>query len=115
MVVAVAVVVAVHPTVTMITSKIVFPMPRLMVLQQNSKSKIATILYMEAVELVEPVEAVEAVELVAVVAVVAVKILTIQEVVIQVARKTITTITKPTISLTYKIRDLQYQNLRYLT
>ena len=108
-VVVAAVVVAVHPTVTMITSKIVFPMPRLMVLQQNSKSKIATILYMEAVEPVEPVEAV------ALVAAVAVKILTIQEVVIQAARKTIMTITKPTISLTYKIRDLQYQNFRYLT
>ena len=40
---------------------------------------------------------------VAAVAAVAVKILTIQEVVIQEARKTIMTITKPTISLTYKI------------
>jgi hypothetical protein len=70
-VVVATVVVAVHPTVTMITSKIVFPMPRLMVLQHNSKSKIATILYMKAVA---------AVAAVAVVAVVEVKTPTIQEV-----------------------------------
>jgi hypothetical protein len=49
-------------------------------------------------------EGVEAVE-----AAVAVEILTIQEVVTA-TRKTIITITKPTISLTYKIRNLQYQN-----
>ena len=88
-VVVATVVVAVHPTVTMMSSKIVFPMPRLMVLQQNSKSKIATILYMEAVATV------------AAVAAVAVKTPTILEIVIRAARKTIMTITKPTISLTY--------------
>jgi hypothetical protein len=57
-----------------------------------AESKIAMILYMEGVE-----------------AAVAVEMLTIQEVVTA-TRKTIITITKPTISLTYKIRNLQYQN-----
>ena len=72
MVIVAMVVVAVHPAAIMSSSKIVFPIPRPMVLQQNSKSKIATILYMEAV---------------AAVAAVAVKIPAIQEVVIQAAKK----------------------------
>jgi hypothetical protein len=77
MVVVATVVVAVLPAANMSSSKIVFPMPRQMGLQQNSKSKIATILYMEAVA--------------AVAAVAAVKIPAIQEVVIQAAKKTIKT------------------------
>ena len=94
MVVVAMVVVAVHLTVTITISKIVFPMPRLMVpiprlivlqrnnksqmvMQRNNKSQIATIPYMVAV---------------------AVKVTTIQIVVIQAIRKTIMTITKPMIS-----------------